>query len=424
MILPRLCLSPKLRVHVAFVLTVVFCCGLTACQRSDLVCHDPLGCIEIGKNDSVSLAALLALSGDAAYLGEEALGGIEIAIAQQGGGLLDHPLELVTADSVCQANSAQAEVESLTAVSPPIVGIVGPVCTAVAEAVMPLVSQSGLVMVSPANTAVSLTTAPADGGLWQPGYYRTSSPDTRQAQVAAEFATQMLHAGTAAVIFADTAQGQELANAFVRAFRQSGGVVTFQGSISTGATEAADLLMGAMSGSPDVLYLPVMEPEGNLIANAISRFTGFNSTSLLGGSTLFVPSFPLGVASSAVNNMYVTGTAVQGTEAAVLQAEWQDRFGTSPQGQIYGQAYDATNLLLAAIRAVAQEGRNGALLIGRQALRDALDQTAVFPGATGDLSCSPYGDCAAETAVGIYRLSTAEIDGENWPPELVWTPGQ
>ncbi len=409
-----------------FALALVLGLGiiLTACQRDDLVCDDPLGCIEIGKNESVPLAALLPLSGEAAYLGEEALGGIEIAVGQQSGGILDHPLELVTADSVCQASSAQAEMTSLTAVTPNVVGIVGPICTAVAEAAMPIVSQAGLVMISPANTAVSLTIPPAEGGLWQPGYFRTALPDTRQAQVAAEFALQSLDARTAAVIFADTPQGQALMDAFVRAFRQSGGLVTFQSSVPSGATDTSDLLVGALSSSPDVLYLPLLEPEGNLIVNTMSRITGFNATTLLGGAGLFVPSFPVGVGSSAVNNMYLVGPVVQGPEAAALQAEWRERFGSAPDGQVYGQAYDAANLLLTAVRNVAQEGRSGALLIGRQALREALQQTAVFSGATGVLTCSPTGDCGADSAIGVYRLSMAQVNGQTWPPELVWTVGE
>jgi branched-chain amino acid transport system substrate-binding protein len=414
--------SHPLRLQAAVIVLLGVCCVLPACRGDNLACDDPLGCIEIERNEPVVLAALLPLSGDAAYLGEEALGSIEIAMADQGGGILDHPLTLTSADSGCQAITARASVESLIADFPDLVGIVGPICTAVAEATLPLVSQAGLVMVSPANTAVTLTNPATDaGGLWRPGYYRTAPPNTRQAQAAAEFAAQTLGARTAAVIFTDDSQTQELADTFVHTFRQSGGVVAFQGSISADVTDLTELLIGAMSSSPDVLYLPVLEPEGNLIVNAISRTTSFAETTLIGGMGLFVPSFPVGVGSSAVNDMFVVGPVVQGVGAEALQAEWQDRFGAAPGGPVYGQTYDAVNLLLAAIEAVAQEGRNGALLIGRQALRDALTQTAVFPGVTGPLTCSPYGDCAASTAVGLYQFSQAQVNGETWPPELVWT---
>lgn len=422
MISPRPRISHEIHARFAFVWLIGLCCLLAACDQDNLTCIDPLGCIEIKKDEPIPLAVLAVLSGDASYLGDEVVGGVEIALDDQGGGILDHPLKLHLVDSGCQTDQGRAELEALLAEQPNLVGLIGPVCTAVAEATLPLVNQIGLVMISPANTAVSLTRPPSEtGGLWQPGYYRTAPPNTRQAQIAAEFAAQFLSARTAAIIYADNAQAQAVADAFLRTFRQSGGAVTFQGSIPTGAADLTDLLAGAMSSSPDVLYLPVMEPEGNLIVNAMSRLTDSSDSVLLGGTGLFVPTFPVSVGSSAVDGMYVVGPAVIGTGADALRAAWQDRFGAAPAGPFYGQAYDAANLLLTAIEQVAQSGPNGRLLIGRQALRDALTQTAAFPGATGSLTCSPYGDCAAETAVGVYRLSIAQINGDTWPPELVWT---
>lgn len=422
MISPRPRISQEIHARFAFVWLIGLCCLLAACDPDNLTCADPLGCIEIKEDEPIPLAALAVLSGDAAYLGDEVVKGVEIALSDQGGDLFDHPLQLHVVDSGCQTDEGRAELEALLAEQPNLVGLIGPVCTAVAEATLPLVNQAGLVMISPANTAVSLTKPPSEtGGLWQPGYYRTAPPNTRQAQIAADFAAQFLNARTAAIIYADNAQAQELTDAFLRAFRQSGGAVTFQGSIPAGATDLTDLLVGAMSSSPDVLYLPVMEPDGNLIVNAMSRLTGNNDSVLLGGTGLFVPTFPVSVGSSAVDGMYVVGPAVIGTGADALRAAWRDRLSAEPTGPFYGQAYDAANLLLAAIEQVAQSGRNGRLLIGRQALRDALTQTTAFSGVTGSLTCSPYGDCAAATAVGVYRLSIAQINGDTWPPELVWT---
>lgn len=423
MIISSLSLFGVKHTPVVLCLLIGWCFGLVACQNNDLVCHDPLGCIEIEKNEPVTLVALLALSGDAAFLGEEAQGGIELALADQGGSILDHPLELLTADSACQAANAGAALTALLADAPDTVGIIGPICTAVAATILPDVSQAGLALISPANTAVSLTIPTAERGLWQPGYYRTAPSDAQQAQAAANFAAQFLDADTAAIIFADTDYGQGLAAAFVQAFREAGGTVLYRGGIAAGATEASTLLAEALIGTPDVLYLPVLEPEGNLIANAFSRLTGVNNTTLLGATTLFVPDFPVSVSSSAVDNMYLAGPALPGARVEALLAEWQDRYGEPPKSPVYAQAYDAARLLLTAVEMVAENSSNGTLLIGRQALRDALTQTVVFPGVTGDLTCSTYGDCAAETAVGIYRLSTAQIEGESWPPELVWMPG-
>jgi ABC-type branched-subunit amino acid transport system substrate-binding protein len=51
-------------------------------------------------------------------------------------------------------------------------------------------------------------------------------------------------------------------------------------------------------------------------------------------------------------------------------------------------------MIFSAIEAVAQMDGEGNLLIGRQALRDALYGTSGFVGITGNLTCNELGDCA------------------------------
>ncbi|MFW5854593.1 MAG: ABC transporter substrate-binding protein, partial [Thermodesulfobacteriota bacterium] len=57
-------------------------------------------------------------------------------------------------------------------------------------------------------------------------------------------------------------------------------------------------------------------------------------------------------------------------------------------------AYDAADLLMTAIEAVAVPGPDGRLHIGRQALRDRLYAVDDFEGVTGVLDCDRFGDCA------------------------------
>jgi branched-chain amino acid transport system substrate-binding protein len=51
-------------------------------------------------------------------------------------------------------------------------------------------------------------------------------------------------------------------------------------------------------------------------------------------------------------------------------------------------------MILDAIEKVALMNENGDLLIGRQALRDALYATSGYEGITGTLTCNEFGDCA------------------------------
>ena len=132
-------------------------------------CSDPLGCIEVGPDDPIVLAYMLTTSGGTAFLGEDSLGGIKLAISARGE-LLGREIELVGEDSLCSAEGGQAAAQRLAA-DTSIVGIVGSSCSSESAAALPIISEAGMLMVSPSNTAPRLTEADADkGGIWQPGY--------------------------------------------------------------------------------------------------------------------------------------------------------------------------------------------------------------------------------------------------------------
>jgi hypothetical protein len=42
---------------------------------------------------------------------------------------------------------------------------------------------------------------------------------------------------------------------------------------------------------------------------------------------------------------------------------------------------------------------------------------------SGVLTCNANGDCATGEALGVYQMGEAEVGG-NWPPPVVWKPGQ
>ena len=65
-------------------------------------------------------------------------------------------------------------------------------------------------------------------------------------------------------------------------------------------------------------------------------------------------------------------------------------------------------MILDAIEKVAQEGSDGTLLIGRQALRDALYATAGLEGITGTLSCDENGDCA-DAKISVSQVQNGEF---------------
>ena len=85
------------------------------------------------------------------------------------------------------------------------------------------------------------------------------------------------------------------------------------------------------------------------------------------------------------------------------------KFGGDPLSAFHAQAYDATNMLFAALEKVAVENADGSLSIPKGALRDAIFATKDFAGLTGTLSCTPTGDCGAPV-IAVYQITQADVD--------------
>ncbi len=104
---------------------------------------------------------------------------------------------------------------------------------------MPTISDAGLVMISPSNTAPALTDPE---GTWKAGYFRTAHNDKFQGRVAAEFAYNELGARTAATIHDGSPYADQLQQVFVDTFTSLGGTITFQGAVNVGDTDMRTIL--------------------------------------------------------------------------------------------------------------------------------------------------------------------------------------
>ena len=378
-------------------------------------CTDPIGCVEIGADEPIRLAYMLTISGGTAFLGEDSRGGIEIAIDDRGE-LLGHSIELVGEDSGCSAEGGQTAAQAL-ATDTQIVGIIGSSCSSEATAGLPIISDAGLLMISPSNTAPALTDPEQ---TWKPGYYRTAHNDLFQGRVAAEFAYNELGARSVATIHDGSPYADQLQQVFATTMEELGGTVTAREAINVGDTDMTAILTQIAAGSPDVLYFPIFTPEGPFIVAQAASIPGLEETILMGSDGLLAENFAPDSGPNAVGS-YLSGPYVQGATYDAFLAKWTTKYGGSPPSGFHAFAYDATNILMDAIASVAQQGEDGSLSIGRQALRDAVSATSGFNGLTGTLTCSEYGDCATGQALGIFEITQAEVDG-NFPPAAIWTP--
>ena len=399
---------------------IVSACFIGTAQAE---CDDPFGCVEVGPDDPIVVGAMLVVSGPVSYLGEDSLGGVELAILHRHGELLGHEIDLVVEDSLCSAEGGQAAAQRLSA-DESIVGMIGTNCSSAAQGAMPIISDAGMVMIAPSNTSPSLTNEDIEaGGSHRPGYFRTSHNGLMEGMRNAEFALYTLGLTTLATVHDGDPYTEGLSRVVADTFAELGGDVVFEGAVNKGDTDMASILTEIAVHAPDVIYLPLFEPEINFFAAQMTHFTGLEDTLIIGGGASFVAGFPENTGEAAIG-IYVSGPLVSGDAYEKFLLAWDEEIGGTPPSGYHAHAYDATNILLEAVSVAAMETDDGGLMIGRSTIREAIAATEAYPGLTGSLTCldeSPFaGDCATGSALAMFVITEAEVYDDNWPPPVAW----
>jgi len=370
-------------------------------------CKDEISCVKINPGEPIHIAWIQSVSGATAPLGQTNVNGGRLAINDIGGELLGHTIQYDGEDSFCNAEGGQAAGTKISA-DPTVIAILGTTCSSEARSAAPLVSAAGLVMISPSNTNPDLTD-PNHPDHYV-GYFRTAHNDLFQGRIAAEFAYYKLGLRRAATIHDGSPYAQSLQQVFADVFTQLGGTVTAQEAINVGDTDYKPILTTIATGAPQIIYLPLFEPEGNLFTSQKCAVSGLENVALMGADGLFTSGFPT-TSGSCVLGMYLSSPYVSGSAMANFLSKYNNTFGEYPASGFAPHAYDAMNMIFGAIEQIAQVEADGTVYIPRKALRDALYSTRNFSGLTGTLSCDQYGDCATGEALAIYKISQAMVAG-------------
>lgn len=368
---------------------------------------DSIGVVEIPAGEPIKIATIEAITGDVASLGTDQVRAVELAIDDRGGQLLGHDIELVTEDDGCAAEVGTTAAQAVVA-DPQILGIIGTSCSGAAVPAAEIMSAAGLVMISGSNTSPILTSdlngtaAPS----YQPGYYRTAHNDLIQGKAAATFVYENLGFTKAATLHDGDPYTEGLANAFGTAFEQLGGTITLATSVNKGDTDMRPVLTEIAASGPELVFFPIFQPEADFIAQQAAEVEG-----LAGVATLMAADGVLSdtfVSQDYTTGMYFSGPATPvGSAYDEFVGKYEAKYGEAPIQAFHAHAYDAANILLNAIEAVAVDDGSGNLQIGRQALRDAITATSGYSGLTGSITCDAFGDCAA-AKIDIVQNSEAE----------------
>ena len=358
-------------------------------DMAELTCEDAIGCVEIAPGDPIRVASALVITGPNESLGLDSQYGVEIAIADRGE-INGHAIELQAEDEGCNAEGGQAAGQKIAS-DPSIVGVIGTSCSGAGVPMSQIVCAEGIAMISPSNTAPVLT----DPETRQSCYFRTAHNDKVQGRAMAEYVYNELGLTKAAVVHDGDPYTEGLASVFRDAFTELGGEVVAFEAEAADATNVEPLLTSIAAAGPEIIYYPVFIPLGSLITKTAKEIDGLEGVILAAADGVQSPDF-IDASGDAAEGMYVSGPDLGfGNDIYTTFLEtYQAEYGTEPTAPFHAHAFDATNMLLNAIESVAQVGDDGTMLIGRQALLDALGSTSGLEGITGSITCDENGDCA------------------------------
>ena len=389
-------------VCVAFAAGGLFTTSVPAAQMGPVT--DPIGVVKIGPGEPITIAYWLVTSGSDGSLGTDSKRGIEIAIDDMKGKFMGHDIKLIGEDSGCNAEGGQTAATKLAANAAVVVAI-GSSCSSEAVPGSPILWKAGITTVSPSNTAPPLTDPKRTKDY--DGYMRVVHNDKIQGMEAATFVRTVLKFNSAATIHDGSPYAQGLANEFAANFKKQGGTITAQEAVAPTDTDMKPVLTRIASTKPQLLYYPIFIAAGGFVTRQSKEIEGLKGTTLMGADGLDSPDFAK-AAGDAAKGMYLSSpdlTVFGPKYDAEFLPKYEKKYGQKPISGFHAHAYDAANVVFAALQKVAKAD-GGSLYIGRKALRDALFATKGFKGITGTLTCNPYGDCA-EAHIAVYQVVTA-----------------
>ena len=371
--------------------------------------EDEFGCVEVAEGDPIVLGSLLVISGENASLGQDSQNGAVLAasLRDPANEVAGHPIEWDHQDDLCAAEGGQTGAQALAA-NEQVVAVIGTSCSSAGEPAAQILSESGIVIISPSNTAPSLT-APE---THQPFYLRTAHNDEIQGAAMADFASSELEAQSAATIHDGSPYAEGLANVFAEQFQ---GEITAQEAVQVGDRDMRPVLTSIAANTPDLIYYPVFVAEGGAITSQAREITELSDTDLAGADGMLTDDWISAAGARNAEGVYLSGPDLEFSggfyEEEFLPA-YEEEFGPTTS-VFHAHSFDATNMVLDAIESVAIED-GGTTYIPRTGLKDALFATSGYSGIIGELTCSETGDCNQEASISVSVVENGEFS-RIWP---------
>lgn len=382
---------------IAISLLVYSAVSVSACRdNNSQTVTDKWGAVQVRGDQTIRIGIVVPTPNEAISAeGTDIVRGAELALQDQGR-IDGHSIEIVTFNGECSPAGGRSAAQSVVADST-FVGVIGPVCSQACEAAAEVFENKHLTAISPSCGASALTDQVTHSG----SFMRTMYDDRLEGEAAARFSYMELGARSAITVSDGTSDTVDLVDSFETTFQSFGGTIMSRVVITPGDSQFDTIPANADTAVPGVIYAPLLSADAVTLTTQLAAID-MAKVPLVGGRHYVTASY-LAQSGDDAEGRYAVGSVLSGPSYDNLLAQYKERYGEDPATTQFAYSYDAVMIMTEAIKTIAATNPQNTLLIGRQALRQALYQTTTYPGVTGTLSCSSWGDCGT-TSLGIYRV--------------------
>jgi len=333
--------------------------------------------------------------------------GVERWKKSNGNQIKGHEIDVRAEDDGCTEADITAQAAERLLRSQGLVGVIGPSCSAGAQAAIPVYAQAGIVAISGSATQSALTTSQPEGRF----FFRTAYRNDLEGTLIGLFAGVALQAKKVYLIDDGELYGQDLADASQKALLENGILATRE-SVRRGTVDFSQLAAKIVAEGPDMVGYAGFNPEAALLYRQL-RDAGYEGIFGSVDAAASVPDFvePVGLVAEGV---LFAGCAL--TLPDDFAADFRRIHGHEPEASAFPAQYaDAVTILLDAVAQVAVQQPDGSLTIDPTTLRDAVRATSLEDGLSGSFTFDENGDRIPRkgdmlSEVVEQALSTGNVD--------------
>jgi branched-chain amino acid transport system substrate-binding protein len=326
--------------------------------------------------DPIKIGAAGPFTGDLSKIGLDSLNAIQMAVDEvnQQGGIAGRKVQVVLGDDAADPAKALLVAEKFIG-DPAVVGVIGPMNSSAAAASLPSYQTARLTVISQSATNPDLS----EKGFTV--FHRLCPRDDAQGPVAAKFMTQELKAGRIYLLDDKSTYGQGLADQIAKALKSLGFKAMERSQIAAEDKDFSAILTRIKAFKPDVIFMALPNPAQAAAFVKQAAGLGVKARFMAGDGVKEKDQFIKG-AGGLAEGAYVTAIGKdirEVPEAKDFIAGFEKKYGA--MSIFSGQSYEATKVLLAALRKVAESSGSGPL--GREKVLKAVHATANYRGVLG-----------------------------------------